>query len=227
MVEDNLAMGFVAYVGEDLKEQNIKNLLDCVLQLRSKNVKAPFKSQIIKDRDVIFGQVQKYVTTIDNTFYLDALPYEYNYIVDNLLYVAKYSKGINKCIISSFDSDYYIDYDHEIIPYLILDYEDAAIKILYNKGFWGAFVGFDKETRKWLIANVGDCKLYYGFTKPNGEVIFSDYKEALEIICDDVFRFPNNSLYLDGTFYNYQNMESSVLKRNMNNIMISRKIKKN
>lgn len=225
MVEDNIAMGFVAYVGEDLKEQDIKKLLDSILKLRSEKVNAPFKYKIVKDKDVIFGQVQKYVTTYD-LFYLDALPYEYDYIIDNLLYVAKYSKGINECIALSFDNDYYMDFDHEIIPYLILDYEEAAIKILYNKGFWGAFVGFDKETRQWVIANVDDCELYYGFTKPNGEVIFSDYKEALEIICDEVFRFPNNSLYLDGTFYNYPNMESRVSKRNMNNIMISRRIRK-
>ena len=64
----------------------------------------------------------------------------------------KKNKGINKCIVSSFDSDYYIDYDHEIISYLILDYEDAAIKILYNKGFWGTFVGFNKETRQLTVS---------------------------------------------------------------------------
>jgi len=66
-----------------------------------------------------------------------------------------------------------------------------------------------------VTENNGDMytSLYYGYTKQNGEIMFSNVKGALETFCDGIHQMPENTYMMNGELYDLDGNLLKSLKR--------------
>ena len=200
--------GFIAYVGAEIDEKEIKRLLASISVDRAEEDDENYKPRIRKGAGAIFGQVIKSDAELE-----DSLPYVYD---NNLLYVASYDYDDFENVANNFEYDYELDHNkiHELIPLLLKDYDEVAFKLLEKKGLKCAFACYDKKTRQFTIAKIGDCELFYGYTKQKHEIIFSDHDDVIQEVCGSVYKFPNSSFYKDGTFHKFEKQKKEIAYEN-------------
>lgn len=205
-----MEQGFIAYIGSDLTEKDIKKLLTEVVLERTEEENEDFKVRIRKSGSAIFGQV---IDCDDKLEY--ALPYLFK---ENLLYVASYDPDdLYSCVTDcDYEDEYELDEDkyHELIPMLLEDYDEVAFKMLHKKELSYSYASYNKKTRQLTVAKMGDNVLFYGYTKQNHEIIFSDYEEIIQEVCDSVYKFPDESYYQDGVFHKYNKEKEQIIYEN-------------
>ncbi len=204
-----MEQGFIAYVGAELDEKYIRKVLAKIALDEAEEDDENLKLQIRKSGGAIFGQI------IQNDYDLeDKLPYVYK---NNLLYVASYDYDNLERVCEDFVDDYEeLDYHkyHELIPILLEDYDEVAFKLLEKKGLDCGFACFDKKTRQLTVAKMNVCDLFYGYTKQNHEIIFSDDDEIIKEVCDSVYEFPDSSFYRDGAFHKFVKEKEEIKYEN-------------
>lgn len=200
--------GFIAYIGTELTEKDIKKILAKISADRTEEDGENFKPHIRKSESAIFGQV-----ILSNYHQKNELPYVYK---NDLLYVANYDYDDLEEVCDVFTDDYELDPDkyHELIPMLLEDYDEVAFKLLEKKDLDYGFASYDKKTRQLTIAKMNNCELFYGYTKKNHEIIFSDYEEIIQEVCGSVYKFPDNSFYRDGTFHKFEKEKEKIVYEN-------------
>ncbi len=204
-----MKQGFIAYIGSDLTEKDIKKLLAGVALERSEEEDENIKPRIRKSGNAIFGQVIQSDNDLENE-----LPYVYK---NDLLYVASYDYSNLENVYIEFENDYEgLNYEryHELIPLLLEDYDEVAFKLLEKKGLDYGFASFDKKTRQFTVAKINACDLFYGYTKQNHEIIFSDYEEIVQEVCESVYKFPNSSFYRNGAFHKFEKKKEEIKYEN-------------
>lgn len=202
-----MRQGFIAYVGLDLAEENIKKLLAEVVSERSSKEFEIFKFNIIKSNTTIFGQVMYSDESLEY-----ALPSLYK---DNLLYVVGHNYNDLSFHLEKYKNEYEIDGNkyHELIPMLFEDYGEVAFKML-NKKLNCNYASYNKKTRQLTVAKIGDSELLYGYTKQNHEIVFSNYPEIIKEVCEHVYDFPDESYYQDGKFHKYIKAKEKIVYEN-------------
>lgn len=185
---------FIAYKGNEFDESEL------VRKLRTTYVSSyTVKTLCRSDSDVIFAKVV----------------YD-NYVSDRDPYWNSQTKigtvsGYDQDEISSANSDYYrygiddSDKYHVLINKLYKDYDVDVFKKLANCGMHFSSVIWDERSDK-LIAGVTEGKdkytnLYYGFTKRNGEVMYSNDPDVLKEFCNDVKQVNSNTYIVNGDEY--------------------------
>lgn len=212
-----MAKGFIAYSGKELIEKNIKSLLEGVVLDEYGNFEIITK----KADSVILGQVNYSTDYIVN--YNDlSLPYSYD---DNLFYVANYDLNELIYCADGFEDEYELNCYHELISSLYEDYNEVGFKILNNKGINCSYASYDTKTKQLIVAKMCAGELFYGYTKQNHEIIFSDDEEVIKKVCEKANKFPKESYYVDGKFYNYtKRKETHDLEESQDSDLQSAKI---
>ncbi len=198
--------GFIAYVGTEIEEEEIKNLLETLCADKMEWERdATYQSRIIKGAGAIFGQV----IDCDTFRQKVTLPALYN----NLLYVASYDYSAFMKIEDDFVGDYDFDYEypHILIPALLKDYDTKAFHLLESVGVTCAFASYDRKTRSFTAAKIGDYKFFYGYTKQNHEIIFSDNAKIIRELCGSAKDFPDDCFYRYGTFYTFKKPQEEII----------------
>lgn len=205
-----MKQGFIAYIGTELDEKYIRNLLAKIAVDKIEELGRNFRPRIRKNGDAIFGQVIQG----DDYDLENELPYVYK---NDLLYVASYDYDNLWSVCEDFEADYKeLDSKkyHELIPILLEDYGEVAFKLLEKKGLDYGFASFDKKTRQLTVAKMNDCDLFYGYTKQNHEIIFSDQEEIIQGVCGSVYKFPDRSFYRDGAFHKFEKEKEEIKYKN-------------
>lgn len=212
-----MAKGFIAYSGKELTEKDIKSLLEDVVLDEYGNFEIITK----KADSVILGQVNYSTDYIVNDNDL-SLPYSYD---DNLFYVANYDLNELIYCADGFEDEYELNCYHELILSLYIDYDEVAFKILNNKGLNCSYASYDTKTKQLIVAKMCAGELFYGYTKQNHEIIFSDDEEVIKKVCEKANKFPKESYYVDGKFYNYtKRKETHDLEESQDSDLQSAKI---
>ncbi len=200
--------GFIAYIGTELDEKDLKRALASVASDLSEEEDENYRPRIRKSGDAIFGQIIISGEDLDS-----ALPYVNS---RDQLYVANYDRDELEEVVDDYDDDYDIGYDvmHKIIPCLVADYDHAAYKILEKKRVDCSYVCYDKKTKELTAAKVRYGKLFYGYTPKNHEIVFSDYDTIIKELCGKVYDFPDNSVYYHGKFYPYNKPKEKIVYDN-------------
>lgn len=202
--------GFIAYIGRELNAKDLEKLI-FYINLRDDEAKEKHLNinyLLPNDEGVIFGTFGN-DQDLKNNHFLKHLSYNSKQIY----YVLNDNENVIKTVADKYRDDYDLKEDSDIVPYLIDDYEEAIFSILANKGFEGSYIAFDAKKSQWVGINIGSKDLFYGFTKVKNEIVFSDCKNLLEIVCSEVFRVSDNCTYLYDTYYNYPNFENKKRKR--------------
>ncbi len=185
---------FIAYKGTEFDESEL------VRKLRSTYVSSyTVKTLCRNDSNVIFAKVV----------------YD-NYVSDRDPYWNSQTKigtvsGYNQEEITKANEDYYRygiddnDKYHVLINKLYKDYDLDVFKKLANSGMHFSSIIWDERSDK-LIAGVTESndkytKLYYGFTKRNGEVMYSNDPEVLKEFCNEVKQVNSNTYIVNGDEY--------------------------
>lgn len=212
-----MAKGFIAYSGKELTEKDIKSLLEDVVLDEYGNFEIITK----KADSVILGQVN-YSTDYMVNYNDLSLPYSYD---DNLFYVANYDLNELIYCADGFEDEYELNCFHELILSLYIDYDEVAFKILNNKGLNCSYASYDTKTKQLIVAKMFAGELFYGYTKQNHEIIFSDDEEVIKKVCEKANTFPKESYYVDGKFYNYtKRKETHDLEESQDSDLQSAKI---
>ena len=210
MTEKDILTGFIAYIGREINIENMEKLIYSVLLHRSKQEECHLNINYLlpNDEGVIFctfGNDQD----LKNNHFLNHLSYNSKQIY----YILNDNENVIKTVADKYRDDYDLKEDSGIVHHLIDDYYESTFAILANKGFEGTYIAFDGEKSQWVGINIGSKDLFYGFTKVNNQIMFSDCRDLLEIVCSEVFRVPDNCTYLYDTFYTYPNFENKKRKR--------------
>ena len=200
--------GFIAYIGTELEEKDLKRALAPVALKKTDDEDENFKPRIRKSGDALFGQV---ILSDEDLDY--ALPFVKD---NNQLYVANYDRDDLESIVDDYDDDYNLCYDemHEVIPCLVEDYDETAFKMLDKKDLDCSFVCYDKKTKEFSAAKVRYGKLFYGYTPRNHEIVFSDYDSVIKDLCGKVYEFPDKSVYSHGAFHSYDKPKERITYEN-------------
>ncbi len=184
---------FIAYKGTDYDEDDIASKLR-----QSCNSYFTVKSISRNDYGVIFAKV------VYNNYTSDRDPY-YN-SQTKILTVSGYnqneiSRAINNYSRYSIDDT---DKYHVLINKIYKDYGETVFRKLADEMDFCSVI-WDEKNRS-LIAGVTDgesiyTSLFYGFTKRNGELMFSNNKEALSYFCNDIKQMEPNTYMKDGELY--------------------------
>jgi len=202
--------GFVAYVGTEIGQKEIADSLDWVCTDRQVTISEEYKSQIFKFGNAILGQANE-----SNIEPGSGLP-KYDY---GLMYVASYDHENLEMATKGLkieDSDY--DTIDESILWLLKDCDISLLSQLAERGLNYAFACYDPETKDLTAVKIGNCDLFYGYTKKNHEIIFSDYESVLRRTCGyDQHTFPDNSCYKNGRFYEFEKKTKTAKKTKKTN----------
>lgn len=195
----------VAYVGKELSSKEIRNLLGIkAVELTKDSDDDTYKEKIVTNDDAIFGQT--------NWINLDD-DYKFPYIFDEkLLYVVD-AEDFWK-VAEKYENTYGFEYDtyHELLPFLIKDYDNEAYKILQMLNVNCNYVLYDMKTKELTALKIGTkCDLYFGYTKQFGEIIFSNKEDIIQKLCGKVYEFPDNTYYKNGEFHNFLEEEKEEI----------------
>ena len=185
---------FIAYKGNEFDESEL------IRKLRTTFISSyTVKSFCRSDSDVIFAKVV----------------YD-NYVSDRDPYFNSQTKigtvsGYDQDEIQKANEDYYrygiddSDKYHILINKLYKDYDTDVFKKLANCGMHFSSVIWDERSGK-LIAGVVDgdkefTSLYYGFTKRNREIMYSNDPDVLKEFCNEVNKVNNNIYIVNGDEY--------------------------
>ncbi len=187
---------FVAYMGHDLSRDMIREALE------QRNRSEDFDTKIIQDGNRIFAK------TVLTSYTNDRDPYKDD---DYNVYVTGYnqeelSRAIRRLGYEIGDEDRY----HTLIPSL---YKDFSLG-LFNKlegCHLCTVIGTDGE----LIGGVTEpsnqyTHLYYGYTNPNNEIVFSNCEDIIKRFCHEAMELPENSYIKNGKIYNFDGVERAV-----------------
>ena len=205
--------GYIAYIGREINIKDMKKLIYRVLLHKSKQEEGHLNINYLlpNDEGVIFctfGNDQD----LKSNYFLNHLTYNSK----QLFYVLNDNENVIKTVADKYRDDYDLKEDSDIVPHLIDDYYESTFAILANKGFEGTYISFDAEKSQWVGINIGRKDLFYGFTKVNHEVVFSDCRDLLEIVCSEVFKVSDNCTYLYDTYYEYPNFRNKKRERKFN-----------
>ena len=157
----------VAYVGKELSSKEIRNLLGIkAVELTKDSDDDTYKEKIVTSDDAIFGQT--------NWINLDD-DYKFPYIFDEkLLYVVD-AEDFWK-VAEKYENTYGFEYDtyHELLPFLIKDYDNDAYKILQMLNANCNYVLYDMKTKELTAIKSGTTTdIYFRYTKKFVEIIYT------------------------------------------------------
>ncbi len=193
-------LAFIAYKGNEFQIKDIENALNkrCPLDFM-------VKSQVTKN--------VKIAKMVYNLFYVDTEPYRN----DNIISVSGYIHSEMKEALKHFRG-YGLIYDaqvHLLTNYL---YKDINVHMFKELGNYLDFcsVIYDKQNDE-LVAGVSTptskyTHLYYGYTKENNEIMYSNDKEVLSDFCNEIFEMDSNTYVKNGVFYN---LNEEVIDKNI------------
>ncbi len=184
---------FIAYKGKDYDEDDIVSKLR-----QSCNSYFTVKSISRNDYGVVFAKI------VYDNYVSDRDPY-YN-SQTKILTVSGYNQNEISRAISNYsrysidDSDKY----HVLINKLYKDYGETVFRKLADEMDFCSVI-WDEKNRS-LIAGVTDgesvyTSLFYGFTKRNGELMFSNSEDVLSYFCNDIKKMEPNTYMVDGELY--------------------------
>lgn len=205
---------FIAYKGTEFSLNDIKTKLTYFC---SPNYTV--KSICRENYGVIMAKV------VSSSYVSDRDPY-----FNSQIKVATVS-GYNQDEITTAMENYYRIYNiddpdkyHVLINKIYKDKGEMVFKEL-SKFMDFCSVIWDEKSKD-LIAGVTDSQgvytpLFYGFTKKNKELMFSNKQEALEEFCDDIKRMEPNTYIKEGNIYSIDgeklNMETPLIKKTKEN----------
>lgn len=212
---------FVAYKGNDLQEIDIrKAICNVILEDDYDDVDLYRGVNLVTDRDVIFAKYN------DNI----ALPsYEPNRLIngcDKIIAVSSYLvKELDTvyCLYSD-DDDFHYRYS-DIIPkmyschgkdmYQILSKHMHFCSVIWDKANNTLIGGVTKPANSYM-------HLYYGYTKRSHEILYSNNRKIVNILCDKAKEVPNNTIMLNDEKYaiKEEKLEKIVNLNKEENIML-------
>lgn len=204
---------FIAYQGSSLDKKQIEDVLQ----------KFCSKDYVIKTEsvnNVIFSKIIHQTT--NNTD-----PYWNN--EDNVLTMSWYNESSFSLINDSLENDN-VKYNlknnelYKLINYLYKDNNINIFNILKKHAVFGLVKGsiviYDKKNNA-FIAGVGYseenneyCKMYYGFTREEHELIYSNNNKVLNHFCDEIFEMKQYTYIKNGTLYDFENQKIMNIKEN-------------
>lgn len=112
-----------------------------------------------------------------------------------------------------------IDRKHQLTNFMYKDYETEMFKNLSNMHFCSVI--YDKNTKN-MVAGVTEAtvkytNLYYGYTRENQELMFSNVRETLVRFCDEIKEMDNNTYMLNGELYT---LDGEKIKNSKNPTLI-------
>lgn len=97
---------------------------------------------------------------------------------------------------------------NKFINYLYMDFQTHSYPILMRHMSLCS-VTYDINTKSLIAGVTKPCNelthLYYGYTKQNHELMFSNYEKILKEFCDEIYEMPNYSYMKDGKIISYEN----------------------
>ncbi len=215
MTEKDIITGFIAYIGRKINIKDMEKLIYSVMLYKSKQEECHLNINHLmsNDKRIVFCTFEGNQNKKNNFYMLNNLSSDSKQI----FYVLNDKENVIKMVADKYRDDYDLKEDSGIVHHLIDDYYESTFAILANKGFEGTYIAFDAEKSQWVGINIGSKDLFYGFTKVNNQIMFSDCRDLLEIVCSEVFRVPDNCTYLYDTFYTYPNFENKKRKRKFRN----------
>lgn len=207
---------FVAYKGTEYDEVDIKGVLD-----RKCPGGFAVKTTTRRYENVIFSKI------VYNSYSEDRDPYwDSN---SKILNVSGYDQSEISNAINNFnrynidDSDKY----HELISKLYKNFGLSVFRKLSNYMDFCSVIWDEKNQE--LIAGVTNGneefrELYYGYTKRNRELMFSNDKSVLENFCVDIKLMDNNTYMRNSELYN---LDGEKLENNNGNEPLIKKTREN
>lgn len=205
---------FIAYKGSEFNQTEIVRCLEAICPTQYK-----VKTIVRNQSNLVMAKI------VYNSYKEDRDPY---FLSNRTIAVSGYCQSeIEKTIKASEFSIDDPDKYHLLINALYVEKELNLFKTL-NEYMHFCTVIWDEPKQK-LIAGVTIPKsnnrnthLYYGFTKKNKEVIFSNDQNILYNFCDEVKEMQANTYMVDDIIYNFNGDVLEELKKNKSNNLIKK-----
>lgn len=204
---------FIAYQGKEYDFKDIKIKLDEFNNNKPLNVA---NIKVDRDNKIIFGKIVSLI------YLSDLEPYTEN----SILVVGGYEKTqLNNLIQRKYDRYKINDPDKCHLLFNKLYCNKVSIEQFLkdlSKDIDFAVAIYDANNKKFIVARGNgnnyhpDNELFYGFTKRNSEIMFSNSKSLLMDFCNPntIKDFPVNSYYSNGEFYSYIESKRTKSKGN-------------
>ena len=185
---------FVAYKGEDVRTDAIQECLEGKYRSEDFDVKWAF------DEDLKFAKIVLSMYSSDRDPFQDGR---------GNTFVSGYNQEEFGRIIRDTGADIGDeDRYHTILPLLYYRYQLDFFKKINGTHTCTVFSTKNGD----LIGGVTTpnnqyTHLYYGYTSPNNEIMFSNNKDILNALCHDVKEMPENTYMKNGTIYNFDGVE--------------------
>lgn len=185
---------FVAYKGNDLSRSLIRESLE------RKNRSGDFEVKITGDGDFVFAKI------VSNSYQNDRDPISdgrgntavSGYVQDEL------GRAIRNFSLDISDEDRY----HTIFLELYRRYGLNMFRQLENLHYCTVIHDDNGElTAAVTTPNNQFTHLYYGYTSPNNEIVYSNCEDILKSLCHDVKEMPENAYMKYGRIYNFDGTE--------------------
>lgn len=200
---------FIAYQGTDLSRRDI------TLAIKKENTFADF---VIKEEPMTNGLFCKIVLS---RYSEDRDPYKDT--KDNY-YVSAYNQEELESVMNENNYDI-SDQDkyHLVIPFLYRDFNIEMFKKLKRTHTCTVILNKNNE----MIAGVTNpdgsyTHLYYGYTTPNNEIVYSNSMEVLKELCHDIKEMPPLTYMKNGKLFDFNHQEI-----NQNNSQLIKNTKEN
>ena len=185
---------FVAYKGNDLSRREIRE------QLERKNRSSDFEVKIIDEGDMIFAK------TVLSSYQNDRDPYQDG---RGSTYVSGYnqeevSRALRTFSIEIGDEDKYhalfIELYNRYMLNMFRKLEDIHFCTVIHDDCGDMIAGVSTPNSQYT-------HLYYGYTSPNNEIVYSNNEDILKNLCHDVKEMPENTYMKRGKTFNFDGTE--------------------
>lgn len=189
---------FIAYIGNDITESEIENVLDNACSNSKDDLTVKTKS--CSGENLIFGKI------INDDYVDDRDPN----CDENVLIVSGCDRDDIEHLAGHTYSRFRInDFDRNWMVFKKL-YEEKKLEMFseLEQHLDFSVAIYDCSSKKLIVGrgngDVGkEANLFYGFTRKSGDIIFSNNKKVLRNFCDEIIEFPKGSYYVDGQFHAY------------------------
>ena len=184
---------FIAYKGTEYSLSAIRAVLN---NLNTDRDYYTIKTSNVQSPQVIFAKI------VHNSYTEDRDPHRANDVITVNGYVQSEMEDANRRHRDGYEDD--SDRKQRITNYMYRHNGVQMFEMLKPMHFSCAI--YDKNRDDFIAGRTesnGDMytSLYYGYTKENGEVMFSNVKEALEYFCDEIHEMPENTYMKNGELY--------------------------
>ncbi len=186
---------FIAYKGTDLSKEIIQDALE------SKNRSGDYTVKVKENGYATFAKI------VANSYGSDRDPFYDN--PTDTMFVSGFNQDEMGRLVKKYNDDI-TDEDryHTILPFLYHRDNLGMFKLFNNTHLCTAWV--DRSgglTAGVTVPSNQFTHLYYGYTRPNNEVVFSNNQEILNDLCHDVKEMPENTYMKNGKLYDFDGNE--------------------